>query len=114
MGLESESIYRILAPYIDKLCESLLKEDIDLEEASVESFAEIICLRAELTIREMTRELNTKMQKGELSSLRKLIQDNPEAARKASQYVAKKLKHRIRRLIEEELSISKLPKKDLR
>lgn len=106
MSLKGESIYRILAPYIDKLCQSLLSEDIDFEEASIESFADLICLKTELTIREMTHELNTRMQNGELSSLRQLIRENPENAKRAARYASKKLKHRIRRIIEEELSQS--------
>jgi hypothetical protein len=103
---KSESIYRILAPYIDKIFEALLREDVDFEEASIESFAELICLKAELTIREMTRELNAKMQNGELYALRQLIRENPEASQKAARYVAKKLKHHVRRIIEEELNQS--------
>jgi len=106
--LNGESIYRILAPYIDKLCHSLLSvsEDIDFEEASIESFADLICLKTELTIREVTHELNTRMQNGELISLRQLIRENPENAKKAARYASRKLKHRIRRIIEEELSQS--------
>jgi hypothetical protein len=106
LSLKSERIYRILAPYIDKLCQSLLREDIDFEEASIESFADLICLKTELSIREMTHELNAKMQNGELRSLRQLIRENPENAKKAARYASKKLKHRIRRIIEEELSQS--------
>jgi len=41
------------------------------------------------------------MRRGELEALRQLIRDNPEAALKASRYVAKRVKYRIRRLIEE-------------
>jgi hypothetical protein len=104
LSLKTEILCRILAPYVDKLAESLLKADINFEEATLESIAEIICFKVELTVRQMTRELNTKMQNGELSTLRQLIRENPEAAQKASRYAAKKLKHRIRKLIEEELS----------
>ncbi|MDI9577875.1 MAG: hypothetical protein QM398_07065 [Thermoproteota archaeon] len=103
MSLKSETIYRILTPYIDKLCQFLLSEDIDFEEASIESFADLICLKTELTIREMTHELNTRMQNGELSSLRQLILENPKNAKKAARYASKILKHRIRRILEEEL-----------
>ena len=106
MSLKSETIYRILAPYIDKLCQTLLSEDIDFEEASIESFADLICLKTELTIREMTHELNARMQNGELYSLRQLIRENPENAKRAARYASKKLKHRIRRIIEEELGQS--------
>jgi hypothetical protein len=101
-------MYRILAPYVDKLAESLLKSETNFEEATLESIAEIICFKVELTVRQMTHELNAKMQNGELSKLRQLIRENPEAAQKASRYVAKKLKHRLRKLIEEELARSEL------
>ena len=112
MCLRSESIYRILAPYIDSLLEALFKEDVDLREASVESFSEIICLKTELTVREMTLEINKKMHNGELNSLRQLIRENPEAAQKAARYAAKKLKHRLRRIIEEELNQSVASQKE--
>lgn len=104
MSLRSEVLYRILAPYIDKLAESLLNANLDVEEATVESVAEVICFKVELTVRQMTRELNAKMQYGQLNTLRQLIRENPEAAQKASRYAARKLKHRIRKIIEEELS----------
>jgi len=104
MSLSSEILYRILAPHVDKLAESLLTTKINVEEATLESLAEIICFKVELTVRQMTREINAKMQNGELNALRQIIRENPEAAQKASRYVAKKLKHHIRKLIEEELS----------
>jgi len=96
-------LVRVLSPYVDRLVEVLFTADIDLEDASIEAFAEFLCFRIELTVRQMVRELNWKMRRGELEALRQLIRDNPEAARKASRYVAKRLKYRIRRLIEEEL-----------
>jgi len=110
LSLKTEIFYRVLAPYVDKLAESLLKTDINFEEATLEAISEIICLKVELTVRQMVRELNAKMQNGELRTLRQLIRENPDAAQKASRYAAKKLKHRIRKLIEEELSQSELPK----
>ena len=108
MSLKTETICRILAPYVDKLAESLIKADINLQEATIEAISEIICIKVELTVREMTRELNAKMQNGELNTLRQLIRENPEAAQKASRYAAKKLKHRIRKIMEEELNRSEL------
>jgi hypothetical protein len=51
----------------------------------------------------MVKELNEKARSGELEELRRLIRENPELARKASKYVAKRLKWRIRRLIQAEL-----------
>lgn len=110
MSLKTEIICRILAPYVDKLAESLLKADVNFEEATLESIAEIICFKVELTVRQMTHELNAKMQNGELDTLRQIIRENPEAAQKASRYAAKKLKHRIRKLIEEEIARSELTK----
>jgi len=96
-------LVRVLSPYVDRLVEAVFTADIDLEEATIESFAEFLCFRIELTVRQMVRELNWKMRRGELEALRQLIRDNPEAARKAARYVAKKFKYKIRRLIEEEL-----------
>lgn len=96
-------LVRILAPYVDRLVEALFTADIDAEEATIEAVSEFLCFRIELSVRRMVRELNWKMRRGELEALRQLIRDNPEAARKASRYVAKRLKYRIRRLIEEEL-----------
>jgi len=51
----------------------------------------------------MVETLNAKIRSGELEELRQLIRENPEAARKAANYVARRLKERTRHLIEEEL-----------
>jgi len=96
MKREVELAYKILSPYIDRLVESLFMANINLEDATLESLSEIICFRIELSVRRMVRELNGKMRSGELEALRQLIRENPEAARKASRYVAKRLKYRIR------------------
>lgn len=103
MRREAEIAYKTLSPYIDRLVESLFTANISLEDADLEAISEVICFRIELSVRRMVRELNTRMRSGELENLRQLIRENPEAARKASRYVAKKLKYRIRRIIEEEL-----------
>jgi len=95
--------YKMLFPYIDRLAELLFTTNIDLEDATLEAISEFICFRIELTVRRMVRELNVKMRSGELEALRKIIRENPKAARKASRYVAKRLKYRLRRIIEEEL-----------
>jgi len=100
---EVELAYKILSPYIDRLVESLFTANINFEDVTLEALSEVICFRIELTVRQMVRELNVKMRSGELEALRQLIRKNPEAAQKASRYVAKRLKYRIRRLIEEEL-----------
>ena len=104
MCLEAEIVCRILSPYIDRLVESLFTSNIDFEEATLESLSEVLCLRIELTVRQMVREPNAKMRAGELEGLRQIIRGNPEAARKAANYVARRLKHRVRRIIEEELT----------
>jgi len=103
MNREVELAYKILSPYIDRLVESLFTANVNLEDATLEAVSEVICFRIELSVRRMVRELNGKMRSGELEVLRQLIRENPEAARKASRYVAKRLKYRIRRIIEEEL-----------
>jgi hypothetical protein len=51
----------------------------------------------------MVKELNEKARDGELEELRQLVRENPELARKASKYVAKRLKWRVRKLIQAEL-----------
>jgi len=102
---EAELVCRILSPYVDRLVESLFTANIDFDEATLESLSEVICLRIELTVRQMVRELNVKMRAGELEELRQMIRENPEAAKKAANYVAKRLKQRIRRIIEEELLV---------
>ena len=105
MCREAELVCRVLSPYVDRLVESLFTANIDFEEATLESLSEVICLRIELTVRQMVRELNAKMRAGELVELRQIILENPEAAKKAANYVAKRLKQRIRRIIEEELLV---------
>ena len=105
MCREAELVCRVLSPYVDRLVESLFTANIDFEEATLESLSEVICLRIELTVRQMVRELNAKMRAGELEELRQIIRENPEAAKKAANYVAKRLKQRIHRIIEEELLV---------
>ena len=103
MKREVELAYKMLSPYVDRLVEALFTADINITDATLEAFSEILCFRIELSVRRMVRELNGKMRSGELDALRQLIRENPEAAQKASRYVAKRLKYRIRRIIEEEL-----------
>jgi len=103
MDKKVELACKILSPYVDRLVESLFTANVNLNDATLEALSEIICFRIELTVRRMVRELNRKMRNGELEEIRHLIKENPEAARKASRYVAKRLKYRIRRIIEEEL-----------
>lgn len=103
MKREVELAYKILSPYIERLVETLFTANVNLEEGTLEALSEIICFRIELTVRQMVRELNMKLRSGELEALRQIIRENPEAARKASHFVAKRLKYRIRRIIEEEL-----------
>ena len=105
MCQEAELVCRVLSPYVDRLVESLFTANIDFEEATLESLSEVICLRIELTVRQMVKELNAKMRAGELEELRQIIQENPKAAKKAANYVAKRLKQRIRRIIKEELLV---------
>lgn len=105
MCREAELVCRILSPYVDRLVESLFTTNINFEEATLESLSELICLRIELTVRQMVRELNAKMRAGELEELRQIIRENPEAAKKAANYVAKRLKQRVRRILEEELLV---------
>ncbi|MEM3040505.1 MAG: hypothetical protein QXG97_00590 [Nitrososphaerota archaeon] len=105
MCREAELVCRILSPYVDRLVESLFTANIDFEEATLESLSEILCLRIELTVRQMVRELNVKMRAGELEELRQIIRENPEAAKRAANYVAKRLKQRVRKIIEEELLV---------
>ena len=105
MCREAELVCRVLSTYVDRLVESLFTANIDFEEATLESLSEVICLRIELTVRQMVRELNVKMRAGELKELKQIIRENPEAAKKAANYVAKRLKQRIRRIIEEELLV---------
>lgn len=108
MCREAEIVCRILSPCIDRLVESLFTANVNFEEATLERLSEVLCLRIELTVRQMVRELNVKMRAGELEELRQIIRENPEAAWRAANYVAKRLKQRIRKIIEEELLASDL------
>jgi len=101
MGERAELLYRIVWPYVQEIVSQVLEERTDLQEATAESLAEIVCSRIEFTVRSMVKELNEKAD--ELEELRRLVRENPELARKASNYVAKRLKWRIRKLIRVEL-----------
>ena len=103
MGERAELLYRIVWPFVQEIISQVLDEKADLREATAESLAEIVCGKVEFTVRSMVKELNEKARDGELEELRQLIRENPELARKASKYVAKRLKWRIRRLIQAEL-----------
>jgi len=100
---KAELLYRFLWPYIQEIVFQVLNEKADLEEATVESLAELICYRAELTVRKVVKELNEKARSGEFEELVRIIREDPELARKASNYVAKRFKRRIRKLIAAEL-----------
>jgi len=100
----AELLYRVLWPYIQEIIMQILSETANLEEATVESLAEIICYRTGLTVRRMVREMNEGARSEELERLRELIRKDPDLARKASKYVAKHLKWRIKNLIESEIS----------
>ena len=92
-------------PYVERLVEAVFTPEIDIEEATMEALFEFLCFKVELTVRQMVRELNAKMRDGELEALRQIVRENPEAARKALRYVAKKLKYRVRQMVEEELML---------
>jgi hypothetical protein len=97
----------ILWPYVQELVEELLAGRADVEEATAESLAELVCYRVEPAVRRMVETMNEKMRNGEIEGVRATVQRNPEAARKASKYVAKRLKSRVRKLVAEELAKSK-------
>jgi uncharacterized protein YllA (UPF0747 family) len=103
MGERVDLFYRIVWPYVQEIISQVLEEKADLREATAESLAEIVCGKVEFTVRSMVKELNEKARGGELEELRRLIRENPELARKASKYVAKRLKWRVRKLIQAEL-----------
>lgn len=103
MEEKADLVYRLIWPYIQEIVSQVLSEKGNLEEATVESLTELVCYRAEMTVRRMVKELNEKARGGELGQLRALIRENPELARKASKYVSTRLKWRVRRLIKIEL-----------
>jgi len=103
MGERVELLYRIVWPYVQEIISQVLEDKADLREATAESLAEIVCSKVEFTVRSMVKELNEKARDGELEELRQLVRENPELARKASKYVAKRLKWRVRKLIQAEL-----------
>jgi uncharacterized protein YllA (UPF0747 family) len=103
MGERIELLYRIIWPYVQEIVSNVLEEKADLKEATAESLAEIVCSKIEFTVRGMVKELNEKARTNELEELKRLIRENPELAKKASVYVAKRLKRRIRKLIQVEL-----------
>jgi hypothetical protein len=106
MKEEVELLLRMVWPYVQELVEELLAGRADVEEATAESLAELVCYHVEPTVRRIVETMNEKMRNGEIEEVRVAVQGNPEAARKASKYVAKRLKSRIRKLIAEELAKS--------
>lgn len=102
-----EFIFRLIWPYVKEMISCILTERVDLASAELGALLEAVCFRAETTVRRMVKELNEKVRSGdleELAELRKLIRENPEVAVRASKYVAKRIRWRVRRLIAEELA----------
>jgi len=101
---EVELLYRLLWPYLHDMIMEMLAGHAEIGEATLESMAELVCYRVEPTVRRMVEILNEKMRKGELEEVKTVVRGDPEAARKAAKYVARRLKHRVRQLIREELA----------
>jgi hypothetical protein len=100
----AERLYEALAPYVDKMVEATVKGYTELEKPCLEAFLNLVCFEAEVTVRRLVKLLNQKGRNGKLQELREIIQKNPEAARKASNYVARRLRYRVKRTIERMLS----------
>lgn len=103
MEEKANLVYRLIWPYIQEIVSQVLSEKANLDEATVESLTELVCYKAEMTVRRMVKELNEKARSGELEELRALIRENPELAIKASKYISTRLKWRVRRLLKLEL-----------
>lgn len=101
---DAELLYRILCLYVDELVKATLTRHTAIKAATFECLAELVCLQVEIKVRRMVKTLNRKMRAGEFEELRRLIRENPEVARKAAKYVARRLKHRVRHIIEGALS----------
>jgi hypothetical protein len=95
-----EILYRTLCPYVDQLVKATCGE-AKIRKTTLESLMELICIQAELTVRKMVKILNQKLRNGELEELKRLIHEDPENAKRAAKYVAKRLKYRVRRILEE-------------
>ena len=100
----AEKFYQVLAPYVDEMVEAAVRGYMELKKPCLEAFLNLVCLEAEITVRKLVKLLNQKAREGKLKELKETIQKNPEATRKASKYVARRLKYRVRRTIERILS----------
>jgi len=100
----AEKFYQVLAPYVDEMVEAAVRGYMELKKPCLEAFLNLVCLEAEITVRKLVKLLNQKAREGKLKELKEMVQRNPEAARKASKYVARRLKNRVRRTIERILS----------
>lgn len=97
----AELLWRMLWPYVREVLSEVLIGAADLNEATIEALAELVCFKTERRVREIVRELNQLAREGEFEELRRLIRENPELARKASRYVATRFKRRIRMILAE-------------
>lgn len=100
----AEKFYQALAPYVDEMVEATVRGYAELGKADFEAFLKLVCFEGEITVRKLVKLLNQKAKEGKLKELKETIQRNPEAARKASKYVARRLKYRVRRTVERMLS----------
>jgi len=99
-----EKFYQALAPYVDEMVGAVVRGYMELEKVDFEVFLNLVCFEGEITVRKLVKLLNQKAREGKLKELKETIQRNPEAARKASKYVARRLKYRVRRTVERMLS----------
>lgn len=72
-----------------------------LRDFDVDGLTGIVCFGRLATVRRLVREMNAKVEEGDLEELRQLIMEHPREARRAIRYVRRRYKPIIRRLLRE-------------
>lgn len=93
----------ILTPYVAALAKVAVGEIINTDEVTFNAIVEVIYAKLEITVREAVRQINRDLRAKRYANVRRLVREHPRIAKRAAEYVSKKLKHKLRQIIKEEL-----------
>ena len=98
-----KTLDEVLAPYIETLVKNAVGAFSSVEDATFASFTQLVCVQLEITVRQMVKEINASMRSKDYERVRKFIRQHPRIARRATDYVAKAIRYKVRKMLREEL-----------
>ena len=103
-----KDLIHILWPHVRELIYSKISAKIgNLNPESVEDFVDEVCFEVEVTVRRLVREINALAERGDIEGLEDLVRSHPDLAEKAAKYVARRVRWKVRRIVEEGLKRSR-------